>query len=66
MLMWGKDHATRASAKTLTYVIEKINLCNEAADAFEYVVHETYGETIGQEDKEFVRYETRKSNMGTP
>ena len=60
MFAWGKHHATRAGAETLTDAVEEINLCVEDADTFKEAVAETWVDVTGQENEGSVRDEARK------
>ncbi|KAG6529828.1 hypothetical protein ZIOFF_012042 [Zingiber officinale] len=58
----GRYHATGAGAKTLADAVEEINLCDEEIDKFECEI-DKHAEFY--KDEEYVREETKKSEMKT-
>ncbi|KAG6502999.1 hypothetical protein ZIOFF_035288 [Zingiber officinale] len=62
MSMWGKDRATGVGAETPADAVEDINLCHEETDTFEREIDE---HAEFHKDEEYVREETKKSEMET-
>ncbi|KAG6506389.1 hypothetical protein ZIOFF_031712 [Zingiber officinale] len=62
MSMWGEDRATGVGAETPADAVEEINLCDEETDTFEREIDE---HAKFHKDEEYVREETKKSEMET-
>ncbi|KAG6537396.1 hypothetical protein ZIOFF_002486 [Zingiber officinale] len=62
MFVWGKDRATGVGAETPADAVEEINLCDEETNIFECEIDE---HAEFHKDEEYVREETKKSEMET-
>ncbi|KAG6514035.1 hypothetical protein ZIOFF_024374 [Zingiber officinale] len=62
MFVWGKDCATGVGTETRADAVEEINLCDEETDIFECEIDE---HAKFHKDEEYVREETKKSEMET-